>query len=241
MSAVTARAAILRATQALAEAGVALREAQDALEAPGAAQPPVRPAAERLVVCVDPGHGGKDPGAVAADGLTEKALVLEYGHQLKLELERRGHRVVMTRTGDAFVPLANRALLADQEDAQVLVSLHANAADSKLANGAWVIHDDTTRPGPTGGTALASAVFRAMAKVPGVADADAAAEVFPDRSPQVGGRNLAVLSTQRAVAILVELGFLTNEDDLRELRDSGRRRALCAAIVQGLEDWAAAR
>lgn len=209
--------------------------------APGAAEAPPAAPGPRLVVCVDAGHGGSDPGAVAADGLTEKVLVLEYAHELRLVLQARGHRVVMTRVADAFVPLANRAQLADREGADVLVSLHANSADSKLANGAWVIHDDTTRPGPAGGIALATAVFQAMSRVPGMADVDTAAEVFPDRSPPVGGRNLAVLSTQHAVAILVELGFLTNEDDLRELKAPGARAALCSAIADGLETWAAAR
>lgn len=201
---------------------------------------PLRPPVRSLHVCVDPGHGGQDPGAVAADGTKEKDVVLRYSEALQRELTRRGHRATMTRTGDTYPGLAERARKADEVGADALVSMHANAADSKLANGAWVIYDDATAPGPKGGRALAEAIFQGMAKVPGVADTDAAVEVFPDRSPQVGNRNLAVLSTQRAVAVLVELGFLTNEEDLRQLQVVGTVEAVCRGIADGLEAWAAA-
>ena len=238
----TAAERVRRALASLQDTEAELRALLLELERPAPpapAQPPRRPG---LHVCVDPGHGGTDSGAVAADGSTEKALVLIYGEELQATLTRRGHRVTMTRTVDAFVPLANRARKADEVGADVLVSLHANAADSKLSNGAWVIYDDTTKAGPGGGQALALELFKAMAEAsPGVVDVDAAVEVFADRTPWVGGRNLAVLSTQRAVAVLVELGFMTNEDDLRALKVADTRLAICNAIVDGLEAWAAAR
>lgn len=209
----------------------------DAPEPAAAAPPAPAPAAAAVRparICVDAGHGGHDPGAVAG-AHREKDLALAYALELENELLRRGHQIRSTRTTDVFVPLAMRAQHANAFEADCFVSLHANAADSKLANGAWVIHDDAA--GPAGGVALARHVFAELAKVQGVVDADATVEVFPDASPQVGGRQLAVLSQTRMPAILVELGFMTNEEDLRALEAPATLRAVVLAIADGIEAW----
>jgi N-acetylmuramoyl-L-alanine amidase len=209
---------------------------------PAAAPPPPVPAPSKgILVCVDAGHGGHDSGAVSAAGVTEKALALVYAQDLRATLVGAGHRVVMTRDKDEFIPLAGRSAFSNEHRAECFISVHLNAADSKLANGAWVIHDDNSGSGPGSGKALATAIFRRMRDVPGVADADAAEEVFPDDSPPVGNRDLAVLGGTRAPAVLVELGFLTNEEDFGALSTSGVRMAVVRAIAAGVQDWLAAR
>ena len=204
------------------------------LDAPEVPASPTPAPAKAARICVDAGHGGHDPGAVAGVS-KEKDLALAYALELRNELVRRGHHVITTRTADVFVELAQRAATANTAGADCFVSIHANAADSKLANGAWVIHDDSA--GAAGGVALAQRVFDRLAAVPGIADADAAREVFPDASPQVGGRQLAVLSQTKMPAILVELGFLTNEEDLGALREASTRAKVVGAIADGVEDW----
>lgn len=218
----------------LLEAQLKIAEALTLLDAP----PPAE--ARTLAVCVDAGHGGRDSGAVGVGAVLEKNVALEYARELRTVLQRRNHRVALTRMTDEYVELAERVKIADDARADVMVSLHANAADSKLANGAWVIYDDKTDVGPAGGKALAEAIFKSMAKVLGVTDADADLEVFPDRSSAVGGRNLAVLNT-KAPAVLVELGFMTNEEDLAQLQNMSARAAICGAIADGIEAWAAGR
>ena len=87
-------------------------------------------------VVVDPGHGGRDPGAHGPGGTLEKHVVLEIARRLERRLEEReGIDVVLTRTGDEFVPLAERSRFAVRHGADLFVSLHANAARNRRARG----------------------------------------------------------------------------------------------------------
>lgn len=91
---------------------------------------PVEQRAIRKVV-VDPGHGGKDPGAVGPTGLKEKDVNLEISLRLKAILEDMGLLVVMTRDDDTFIPLSGRTALANREAADIFISIHCNAAPWK--------------------------------------------------------------------------------------------------------------
>lgn len=82
-------------------------------------------------VVVDPGHGGKDPGAVGPTGLKEKDVNLEIGLWLQTILEDMGLLVVMTRQDDTFIPLSERTALANREAADIFISIHCNAAPRK--------------------------------------------------------------------------------------------------------------
>lgn len=187
-----------------------------------------------MKICVDAGHGGRDSGAVAPDGTREKDLVLLYATELHDILVRAGHTVVKTRSTDVFVGLSERAEIANNHEADCFVSLHANSNQDPAAHGAWVLHDDQSETGP----ALARAIFRELAKVPGVPDSDPEEEVYPDDSPWVGNRDLAVLGQTAMTAVLVELGFLTNQYDLKELKQEKTRKEVCAAIHRGISRWA---
>lgn len=84
--------------------------------------------AEEMLVVIDPGHGGRDPGAVGTSGLREKEVVLEISLRLRDQLEQNPDiKVHMTRTGDEFIPLDQRARQANRLDADLFVSLHANS------------------------------------------------------------------------------------------------------------------
>lgn len=183
-------------------------------------------------ICVDPGHGGYDSGAVAGDGTKEKDVALAYALELAKQLSG-DHSVLLTRKQDDFVGLTLRANKANDWGAECFVSLHANAALNPVANGAWVIYDDDT----TDGKILAQLVWRSMSKIQGLMDIDADEEVYPDNSPWVGNRELTVVSDTSMPAILVELGFLTNADDLAQLVKPQTRVTICRAIVAGLQEW----
>jgi N-acetylmuramoyl-L-alanine amidase len=81
----------------------------------------------RLIV-IDPGHGGADPGAVGATGLEEAQVVLAVGRRVEQYLKRMGYRVLMTRTDDRGLALAERAAMANRAGADLFISVHANAA-----------------------------------------------------------------------------------------------------------------
>lgn len=187
-----------------------------------------------MKICIDPGHGGNDPGAVAGE-VKEKDVVLKYAQELAAELRTRGHEILLTRVSDNFVGLSLRAQRSNEWGADCLVSVHANAASAAAANGMWVIYDD--RSARDKGPALARAIFDELRMVPDVEDADEDVEVFADRTGWVGNRDLTVISKTRAPAVLVELGFLTNPDDLAQLLEREDMADIAVAIADGIEAW----
>lgn len=102
---------------------------------PGEAQRPA-PHAQRPVVMIDPGHGGKDPGAIGQSGLREKDVVLAIGLLVRDKLRAlRGYDVRMTRDSDVFIPLEERTAMANRARADLFVSLHINASRDRRAQG----------------------------------------------------------------------------------------------------------
>ena len=82
------------------------------------------------LVVIDAGHGGHDSGAVAG-GKQEKDLVLQITKRVQKEFKRKGYRVYLTRSNDRFLKLGQRTRIADQKDAKVFISIHANAIGDK--------------------------------------------------------------------------------------------------------------
>jgi len=94
---------------------------------------PTRVDRDKTIV-IDAGHGGKDPGAVGYRKYREKVVVLKVAQELKKILKSRGYRVYMTRDSDKFVKLSSRTKYANRKDADIFVSIHANAVGKKIAN-----------------------------------------------------------------------------------------------------------
>jgi N-acetylmuramoyl-L-alanine amidase len=91
------------------------------------------------IVVIDPGHGGEDPGAIGPHGIREKDICLKIARDLKKNIDQMdGVKAFLTRTGDYFVPLRKRTQIARELDADVFISLHANASRSKRAFGTEV-------------------------------------------------------------------------------------------------------
>lgn len=93
--------------------------------------PPIRD--RDKVIVIDPGHGGKDPGAVGYKKYREKIVVLDVAEYLQKILESRGYKVYMTRDRDRFVKLSDRTKFANKKNANIFISIHANAIDGKNA------------------------------------------------------------------------------------------------------------
>ncbi len=124
-----------------------------------AAEPARRPTASLPLVMLDPGHGGRDPGAIGAHGTHEKRITLAVAHELKRQLEAAGQcRVALTRSRDVFIPLAQRVEAARKHQAALFLSIHADSAppeSARLARGASVY-----TLGETASDALAAALAR---------------------------------------------------------------------------------
>lgn len=108
-------------------------------------QPQIRPMPEiaqngrKLIVMLDPGHGGEDPGAIGPSGLKEKDVVLDIGKRLQTVINQSGYiKALMTRNQDMFIPLSTRVAIARSAKADIFVSIHADAFTNPLAHGSSV-------------------------------------------------------------------------------------------------------
>ncbi len=174
---------------------------------------------EGRTVCVDPGHGGYDPGAVGY--VVEKHVNLEVALKLKRLLEADGARVVMTRSGDYYVSLAERAYIANAAGCDIFVSIHANAAYSRAARGFEVYH----YPGSYWGSRLASLVYQEVL------------DMVPVDGRGVKSAKFYVLRHTRMPAILVELGFVTNPYDAMLLASEESQWAYALGILYGIQRY----
>ncbi|MBE0607434.1 MAG: N-acetylmuramoyl-L-alanine amidase, partial [Deltaproteobacteria bacterium] len=107
------------------------------VESPRVAAPPPSPSRKpRVRVMIDPGHGGKDPGAIGRTGLKEKDVVLEIARRIREKLSRSGEfDVLMTRDEDVFIPLEERTAMANKGGVDIFVSIHINASRNRKAEG----------------------------------------------------------------------------------------------------------
>ncbi|MEO1367708.1 MAG: N-acetylmuramoyl-L-alanine amidase [Acidobacteriota bacterium] len=171
-------------------------------------------------ICVDAGHGGRDPGAVGTDPfrLLEKDVNLSVAEMLEGELEAMGHDVVMTRRQDRTLGLSARAHFANRAGADLFVSIHANAG-APTVQGMEVFHF----PGSEQGALLADRVLAEMLAA------------YPEhRNRGVKEAAFTVLRRTAMPAVLVELEFLTHPGQLAFLADRGSHRGLAAAIARGV-------
>ncbi|MCL2568397.1 MAG: N-acetylmuramoyl-L-alanine amidase [Oscillospiraceae bacterium] len=167
-------------------------------------------------IVVDAGHGGADSGAVYG-GRLEKDDNLDLALAVQRRLEARGQRVVMTRSTDVFLPMTERSAVSNRAGADLFVSIHRNAAESHAANGVenFVYLDPTTFEVEAAETVLGEIVR---------------AGVQRDRGVKRG--NFAVLRNTNAPAMLLEMGFITNERD-NQLFDENFN-AYADAIARGV-------
>jgi N-acetylmuramoyl-L-alanine amidase len=219
--------------------------------------------AERPLVVIDAGHGGRDPGALGSQR-TEAQINLAAALALRDELNRTGrYRVILTRETDAYVALNRRVQIARQADADLFISLHADAGADPATRGASVYtlseqgasravrevtrsedwHRDMHLPGrdPSVDRILLDMTQRAtqnrsaqFARVL-LTHIEAADHPLLRRSHRDAG--LAVLLAPDVPAVLLEMGFITNPDDERALADSRRRQRLMRAVVEGIDRY----
>lgn len=173
-----------------------------------------------MKVCIDAGHGGKDPGA-AGGGTTEKQIALDVANRVAQKLQNSGIAVVMTRDSDYFVELSDRAKIANNAGADVFVSIHCNSGAS-TATGAEVWH----YPGAVKDGKLAQHIHDRLIARTG------------QRDRGVKQENYAVLRLTKCPAALVELGFISNTHEGYRMRTVEYQEAASAAIVEGIKDYA---
>ncbi len=221
-----------------------------------------------LIVALDPGHGGEDPGAIGPTGLREKDVVLAVALELRDRLNAvPGMRVMMTREADYFVPLADRVRKARRVQADLFVSIHADAFMRPEARGASVFALSTRGATSTAARWMAerenSADRVGGVNVAGVKDAQllramldmsttaqikdslkAGHEVLSRmgrvgrlHKPRVEQAGFAVLKAPDIPSILVETAFISNPEEEALLRDPAHRTRLVDALVAGIRRY----
>uniref|UniRef100_UPI00182ADFD5 N-acetylmuramoyl-L-alanine amidase family protein n=1 Tax=Sphingomonas sp. TaxID=28214 RepID=UPI00182ADFD5 len=223
-------------------------------------------AAGRPIVVIDPGHGGRDPGAISVSGaVAEKQLTLALARELRDRLVERGRvRVALTRDSDRYLTLEERAGVARGLGASLFLSLHMDSAPNPLARGASVysLSDVASDPeaarfaaaqnaGGVAGAAdgsvrsmLSDLALRSLMS----ASADLASRLVRKSSSRVEMRpephrfaTFHVLRRAEAPAVLFEAGYVSNADDELLLRSPEHRAQLVAGLAETIEADVAAR
>jgi N-acetylmuramoyl-L-alanine amidase len=185
------------------------------------------PTIDGPVICIDPGHGGRDPGAVG-HGVQEKDVVLEVSIELGMLLEQAGCDVLLTRIDDVFLELDERADIANALGADAFISVHANAVESPRAEGIETFHF----PGSRRGEALASSIQRCLVERFCPPNAGPDGSVHKSRGVKAAG--FQVLRETAMPAALVELEFVSHREQARFLAAPKNQRALAYAIAEGV-------
>jgi N-acetylmuramoyl-L-alanine amidase len=184
-----------------------------------APQPQPRPRTPngRIVVVIDPGHGGKDSGAPGLRGLLEKDVILPIGKRVAAILEQNGIQAIMTRDADFFVELQGRVDIAERANATLFVSIHANSIDNRSdVNGLEVYYYDS-------GYALAEVVRKTILQNIGT---------LKDRGTRKA--RFYVLRKSSMPSILVETGYMTGNEDNPRLGSPEYQNRMADAIARGV-------
>ena len=178
---------------------------------------------DKFYVVIDPGHGGPDPGAIGIGGLRETDVVLEISKLVQELLIKKGVKVKLTRDREVDLDLPPRVSIANRTNADIFVSIHANASRGKRKdiNGLETFYYMGWR-----GRLLAKKIQKQILKVsPG----------SPDRGVRQG--RFFVIKNTKMPAVLVEIGFLTGRLDARRLEKSIHRKRLAYAITKGILEY----
>lgn len=182
----------------------------------------------KVSILIDPGHGGKDPGASAASGLQEKEITLELSRLLRDKFANDDLEIEMTRDKDEYVKLLDRAGQANEEDFEIFVSIHVNSSDNRDASGIEVLYANEKN------VEIKEAEQRHLAKE----ILDAIIKETGAKSRGVKNRpDLIVLNKTKCVSALVEVGFLSNPQEYDKLTEDQYLDSLATGIYKGVKSY----
>jgi N-acetylmuramoyl-L-alanine amidase len=221
----------------------------------------------KVVVAVDAGHGGQDPGAHGPGGTLEKNVTLAVARELAEQINKQpGMKAVLTRNADFFIPLKQRYQIARQNNADLFVSIHADAFINGDAKGSsvWVLSprgktseaarwlaDRENRADLIGGVSLddkddsLAAVLLDLQQGYAMQASEAVAtnvlkalgSLGPTHRGYVERANFVVLRSPDVPSILVETAFISNPDEERKLRDPSHQSRLAEAVMGGVRSY----
>jgi N-acetylmuramoyl-L-alanine amidase len=221
----------------------------------------------RPLIVIDPGHGGIDNGTQAASGELEKSIVLEFALLLRDRIEKAGkYRVAMTRSDDTFIPLGERVRFARSQQAALFISVHADSvSNSGEVKGATVYTlSDTASDGEAGRLAEAENKADIIAGVDLTDEPDGVADILIDLAQRetknfsgqfartlvtelkntvrlhkhpLKSAGFKVLKAPDVPSVLVELGYVSNAQDLKLLKSDAWRHRTADSIAQAVDGF----
>ena len=238
-------------------------EAHPALASAGSAPPApaAPPSRRRFKIVIDPGHGGKDPGAVGVDGIQEKDVVLAVAQRLKARLvATRAADVVLTRDADVFLALEERTARANAEQADLFVSIHANASPNRSLSGIETYYLNNTNDratirlaemenglrsvtGRTKGDRDVALILSDLIQSYKIQESVSLAEdiqqalVGKTRANDLGVKRgpFYVLVGAGMPCVLVEVSFLTHREEGAQLAQAAYQDTLAEGLLRGIE------
>lgn len=175
------------------------------------------------VLCIDPGHGGSETGAMGPSGVKESTVNLAIALKLRDQLEAAGARVVMTRTGDESVSLSDRVAIASRAGADLLVSIHNNALPD--GRDPWAEHGTSCYWYHPQAIELAQMLKKAL-----ISETS-----FPDNGTNY--QNLALCRPSNLVAVLVEVAFMIHPDEYAQLITPEFQERAARALAAGIGEY----
>ena len=240
-------------------------------QTPARTQPlrPIRPNHQQLIVLIDPGHGGKDPGASGAGRTKEKNLVLAIARRLKVMINQHpGMTAILTREGDTYLGLRERMRIARRHHADLFLAIHADAFQNPHSHGAsifalsqrgatseaarWLAEKDNYSE--LGGVNLAGLSAQDLMLRSVLIDLSQTAtisaslqlgqyilnglkQVTPLHAHRVEQARFMVLKSPDIPSLLIETGFISNQQEERNLASPAYQARLCQAIVNGIRRY----
>ncbi|MGH9372808.1 MAG: N-acetylmuramoyl-L-alanine amidase [Vicinamibacterales bacterium] len=229
---------------------------------PAPADPPIldlTPAGGLRTIVIDAGHGGNEPGARGPQGTAEKDVTLSVARKLKAAIEARlGARVILTRDGDQTVGLDERAAVANNNKSDLFVSLHANASVRPSVSGAEVFYlnladygeqaqrvaqgNSEALPTFSGGTRDIEVILWEMAQARHIEQSTALAQLVEaalrERIPMspraIQNAPFRVLVGANMPAVLIEMGFITNAEQEKQLASDSFQSSIVQAVVEAV-------
>lgn len=215
-------------------------------------------------IVIDAGHGGKDPGAIGKGGLKEKDVVLKIANGLRESLASLGAEIIMTRSDDTFIPLEERAAIANTKEADIFISVHANASFNRRASGVETYFLNLTNDARAMRvaarenaistkkmsdlqyilndlmkTAKTNESSRLAAAVQGSLVSNLKTKYSGIKGNGVKGAPFYVLVGTHMPSILVEVSFISNPTEEKRLADNGYIKEIVAGITGGVKEYVA--
>jgi len=209
---------------------------------------------------VDPGHGGDDGGAKGPKGLKEKTAALEIGQAVAARLAAAGFQALLTRDDDTFIPLWDRARVANAQGADLFISLHLNAARAKAARGSEVfflslgkgddedvvaVENAGAGAAPASADSVVASILDDLAQKAFLQDSERLAVAVQGQLNRLAGIKergvkqapFIVLRGAAMPAVLVEVAFISNPKEEEKLKDAAFRAKVAEAITQGVRRY----